>query len=269
VSIDLSKRPDVWSRRLARARELAEPNPWAHEILTFCGRVLEHQAKVDHSVNAPAHLPNTSADFRSTLDLELAAQSLPELAAMVRDFGPSMLAAAAVDWQNLSNSEVQARLGDWLDSQEHPEAAFAFFPRVLLQPQAERLAQALDVSKGVVGNQCPVCQRRPQLAVIRPEGDGGKRLLLCPLCNTEWEFRRVLCPNCGETNHEKLPRYSTPDFPAVRVEACDTCHTYLKSVDLTIDGHAVPLVDEIAAAPLDLWAVERDYRKLVPNLVGF
>ncbi len=86
---------------------------------------------------------------------------------------------------------------------------------------------------------------------------------------SEWEFRRILCPACGEEDHEKLPRYTAEGISAVRVEACDTCNRYLKSVDLTVDGHAVPVVDEIATAPLDLWAAEHDYRKIQLNLVGF
>jgi formate dehydrogenase maturation protein FdhE len=53
------------------------------------------------------------------------------------------------------------------------------------------------------------------------------------------------------------------------VEACDTCKTYLKSVDLTVEGRAVPEVDEVATAPLDLWAAERDYHKILPNVMGF
>ena len=94
-------------------------------------------------------------------------------------------------------------------------------------------------------------------------------MLQCSLCQSEWEFRRVLCPACGEVNHEKLPRYSAEGITAVRVEACDTCHRYLKSIDMTVDGLAVPPVDEIATAPLDLWAAERGYRKIQLNLMGF
>jgi formate dehydrogenase maturation protein FdhE len=70
-------------------------------------------------------------------------------------------------------------------------------------------------------------------------------------------------------NHEKLPRYSAEGIAAVRVEACDTCKSYLKSVDLTVDGFAVPEVDEVATTPLDLWAAERDYRKIHLNVMGF
>ncbi len=104
--------------------------------------------------------------------------------------------------------------------------------------------------------------------MLHGEGDGAKRWLLCAVCSTEWPFRRVLCWNCGEENKDKLPIYTAAEFPAVRVDACDNCHIYLKSIDLTTDGHAVPLVDEIAAVALDIWAEEHEYSKLETNLLG-
>ncbi len=79
----------------------------------------------------------------------------------------------------------------------------------------------------------------------------------------------MLCPSCGEENHQKLPRYSAEDLKGIRVEACDTCHFYVKSIDLTVDGRAVPLVDEVAFATLDVWATEHSYKKVQPNLMGF
>ena len=103
---------------------------------------------------------------------------------------------------------------------------------------------------------------------MRPQGDGAKRSLLCSFCLLEWNFRRIVCPACGEEDPYTLPRYSAAEFPHVRVEACDSCKTYLKSVDLTVNGLAVPIVDEIAAAPLDLWAGEHGYSKIELNLVG-
>jgi formate dehydrogenase maturation protein FdhE len=39
-------------------------------------------------------------------------------------------------------------------------------------------------------------------------------------------------------------------------------------VDLTRLGLAAPLVDEVYAAPLDLWAGEHGYSKVELNLVG-
>ena len=42
----------------------------------------------------------------------------------------------------------------------------------------------------------------------------------------------------------------------------------MKSVDLTLDGLAVPEVDELRSLSLDLWAVERGYVRLEPGLAG-
>jgi formate dehydrogenase maturation protein FdhE len=52
------------------------------------------------------------------------------------------------------------------------------------------------------------------------------------------------------------------------VETCDTCHCYIKTIDLTKDGRAVPVVDELAAIPLSLWAAENGYSKVRANLLG-
>jgi formate dehydrogenase maturation protein FdhE len=37
---------------------------------------------------------------------------------------------------------------------------------------------------------------------------------------------------------------------------------------MTKDGLAVPIVDELAAVSLDLWAADNGYQKLTPNLAG-
>src|SRR2546429_4182694 len=115
---------------------------------------------------------------------------------------------------------------------------------------------------------CPLCGARPLLGVLRPEGDGGKRSLLCSFCSEEWEFRRIHCPTCGEEAEGKLPVYVAEQLPHLRVEACDTCKFFLTGVDLTKDGHAIPLVDDLAAIPLTLWAHKHGYARLQPNLLG-
>ena len=78
----------------------------------------------------------------------------------------------------------------------------------------------------------------------------------------------MLCPHCGEEREAHLPVYTAEQFPHVRLDACETCRVYIKSVDLTRNGLAVPEVDEVAAIALDLWAAERGYTKLQTNLFG-
>ena len=257
-----------WTRRIERAAELAGRNPWAKEVLDFYGRILEFQKGIFES--RPENSGNTEVEFRSALDLNEAQKNIHALLTLVKQCGPAKLAEEAGQLQGMSDSEFRVHLSEYLLAPDSPPNGTTFFSRVLLQPQAEQLAEARGPKTQVVaGNRCPYCDSRPQLAVIRPEGNGGKRMLLCSLCQSEWDFRRILCPICGETNHEKLPRYTAEGMAVVCVECCDTCRGYLKSIDMTVDGLAVPVVDEIATAPLDLWAAEREYHKLQPNLMGF
>jgi FdhE protein len=212
----------------------------------------------------------SATGLRQALDLDEAADSFQPLLEIVSDVGPPTLARYADRLRSQSLEQTHRMVGRWLHAPDASDSGSSFLARVLLQPQAERLASQLDVERHSSAEKlCPVCGFRPQLAVIRPEGDGGKRSLLCSFCMSEWDFRRILCPACGEVNHEKLPRYTADGVAAVRVEACDTCKQYLKSVDMTVDGRAVPAVDEIATISLDLWAVEHDYRKIQLNLMGF
>jgi FdhE protein len=104
--------------------------------------------------------------------------------------------------------------------------------------------------------------------VLRIEGDGGKRMLLCAQCSQEWDFRRILCASCGEEDEKKLPVYVAEQFPHIRMDCCDTCKHFLRTIDLTKDGNAVPLVDDIAAVQLSLWAEEQGYRRIQGNLLG-
>ena len=125
-----------------------------------------------------------------------------------------------------------------------------------------------DITTETMTSRCPFCGNKPVVAVLRGEGDGAKRSLVCGLCSTEWLYRRVLCPNCGEEYKDNLPVYTVAGLDWVRVEACDTCKTYLKAVDLSKNGHAAPVVDELATVALGIWAEEHGYAKLEPNLLG-
>lgn len=140
---------------------------------------------------------------------------------------------------------------------------------IFLQPYAEYLAnQREPISVDGTPWTCPLCGGKPIVGVLRREGDGAKKSLICMLCAHEWTFRRVYCPACGEEREPQMAYYSAPEIAHVRVDVCDTCHTYLKSIDLTKLGLAVPVVDELATIPLDLWAREHGYEKLQINLLG-
>ena len=91
---------------------------------------------------------------------------------------------------------------------------------------------------------------------------------MCSMCATEWRFQRLTCPRCGETEAVKLPVHTAESIDHVRVDACTTCSRYIKTVDLRKDGNAVPLVDELTAVELDIWAQEQQLTKLRVNVLG-
>jgi hypothetical protein len=144
-----------------------------------------------------------------------------------------------------------------------------FFAQAFLQPYAEFLADHADLPTPPVRRPlCPYCGSPPLVGVLREQGDGAKRSLVCSFCRTEWDYLRLACTACEESREEKLCVYSTPEFDCVRVDACDTCRSYLQTIDLTHNGLAVPEVDELAAIPLTLWAEEKGYRKVARNILG-
>jgi FdhE protein len=157
----------------------------------------------------------------------------------------------------------------WFQADQPPASPEEFLALALLQPYAEFVRAHFRLQlEGYTQALCPLCNRKPAMGVLRQQGDGARRSLLCGFCMTEWEFRRLVCPGCGQEDHAKLPVYTAETIPHIRVECCDSCKTYIKSVDLTKNGLADPLVDELAAVPLSLWAQEHGYAKLQTNLLG-
>lgn len=242
-------------QRIARAGELARDYPSAGELLQFYRELALFQKPIFDEVRS-----------KGVTDVRYLRPFFPQLLQLVRRVGPEPLAdfgdryLASVDMQE----QVLTACWERMPVQE----TGSFFARVLLQPFAEYLATRGDIQAEAAQPVCPFCNARPVVAVLRGEGDGGKRWLLCSLCGTEWQYRRVICPSCGEEDKEKLPIYIAAQFEHVRLDACDTCQTYVKSVDLTKNGRAIPVVDEIATVALSIWAEERGYSKLEPNLLG-
>jgi len=236
--------------RIARASELAKTYPTASGLLNFYGELATLQKRVFTEIKS-----------RDETNVEALTRYFPALIELVSRIGPQQLAD--------SGSKVTEELlaDHWQGSAEYDPAG-RFFARVLLQPYAEYLASRGDVRVDGTPSTCPFCNARPVVAVLRGEGDGGKRSLLCSMCATEWLFRRVVCPSCGEENKDKLPIYIAAELDYLRVDACDNCQTYLKSVDLTKNGRAIPVVDEMATVALNIWAEEHGYSKLEPNLLG-
>ena len=252
-------------QRIARARLLADRYPAAAEILTFYAKLTEYQQ---------ALLDRLPAD---AVDHEQLVAAVPAFLGWLEREAPAALAQSAVDLRRLSGVDWRQRLGAAFAevSGEPSQAEYAarFVVEALLQPFFARAARASaephsepSQSRQAEGR-CPSCGGFPVVGVLREEGHGARRALVCARCATEWAYRRVACPGCGEREFDALPVYTAAPFEHIRVEACDRCRRYLKTVDLSKDGLAIPLVDDLASLSLDLWARAEGYVRLRDNLL--
>ena len=251
--------PDPIAQRIARARLLADRYPASADILTFYAELAEQQRTVlGTPTEAALSDERLVAVVPALLDwLERAApEPLARSTAQLRRLG----VADWHRWLDLAFSEAGDELGP-------PDNAAAWVAEVLVQPFAERAAVARAGRGGQADARCPACGRLPVVGVLREAGHGARRALVCVRCATEWAYRRLCCPGCGEDEFEALPVYTSDALPHIRVEACDRCRRYLKTVDLSKDGLAVPQIDDLASLPLDLWARGEGYIRLQPNLL--
>jgi FdhE protein len=258
-----------WQRRIQRAEELARQYSFAAEILDFYVNIARFQQDLYGRLGALFQSP--ADDLRH----ELNGTALSELSGRFETFlsltekhGPPAMAALSAELRSAGPgvwSELLSRSWSLRLSSQPQE----FLAQLFLQPHAELLRSRTPCGTGRAAQAlCPSCDRKPALGVLRQMGEGAARSLVCSFCVNEWEFRRLVCPACGEENDRKLPVYTADEFDYIRVESCETCKTYLKTIDLTKNGHAEPVVDELASIPLDLWAREQGYAKVQRNLLG-
>jgi formate dehydrogenase accessory protein FdhE len=273
---------EKWDRRIRRANELVSSYPFSAEGLRYYARVATFQKGFYREIQkALAGSPKISSDrpLRDELDLSLILPKFPEFLSTIRQIAPAPLAQASralaqkgrAAWQYAIEEfwHGEPELAGSVDDTEQAQSSERVLAWIFLQPYAEYLADHCEIAV-VDGtpSTCPLCGGKPAVGVMRSEGDGAKKSLICMLCAHEWLFRRIYCPACGEEREPQMAFYSAPEIAHVRVDVCDTCHTYLKSIDLTKTGLAVAVVDELATIPLDLWAREHGYEKLQINLLG-
>jgi FdhE protein len=271
-----------WRRRIHRANDLIAKHAFASEILGFYIHVASFQETLydELETKRSAGVPPALQFFRKARQQDAGATPPPAFDAtpLIPNFSafltlleakaPAHFAQVARDLKNSPAESWSDLLAHCWSSTAELLAPQEFLALAFLQPCAEfvRSSAVLQLASYTLA-QCPLCHRKPAAGILRQQGDGGRNLL-CGFCLTEWEYRCAVCPGCEEQDHAKLPVYTAESFPHIRVECCDSCRTYLKSIDLTKNALANPLVDELAFVPLDLWAQERGYAKLRTNLLG-
>jgi formate dehydrogenase maturation protein FdhE len=255
-----------FARRAARAELLAAGSINA-ATLAFAAGLYRAQAEVaaalaDRGVALTGEVEHDLAGFAGALEPIVryaGAHGPPGLRADVDAYRAQGL-ARVIDWWRTS----RAGRTDYLS-------------RALLRPYAETLATTgvavapiAAPAAAALAACCPCCGG-PAWIGWRRAGAGDEaaaRFLGCGACGREHALPRIACAACGETAPDKLAVFQAERHPAVRIEVCDTCQRYLKSIDLTVDGLAIPEIDDLCSLSMDLWATDHGYERIEPSLAG-
>lgn len=285
----ISAGAQVWADRRRRAGELGSRQGFARQLLDFYATLVAVQERAFAEAAAESPAPDLVVAFAA----EMVFPSVVDVAVAA---GPDRLRAEVI--RRTQIEDARAILARWTAGADQP-AVDRFLARAALGPVLEALGpEARAICAGPRdARHCPECGGPPQLSVLAASTDdlaSGPRLLVCARCATSWGYARMTCAGCGEDSSARLnvftehgtmsgergsvvrglpggpaPARGGAVFPHIRIEACDTCRAYLLSIDMAADPAAVPVVDEMAAVPLDLFARERGYAKVTTNLMGF
>jgi len=113
---------------------------------------------------------------------------------------------------------------------------------------------------------CPVCGSKPVMAEL--VGQERKRFLICSCCGYEWRFKRIQCPFCENEERRKFKYFfAEEEDRAYRVETCQKCKKYIKTVDTeALDEAFFPAVEDMGTLHLDVLAKQEGYEREVHPL---
>jgi len=257
-------------------------------MITFYGRIFAAQEEARPRVRLdPIHLPEDLVRIKRrenmplimasemVFDPQVSADLLKELCRIAIDCGSELASAARI----LSDQQgkVTALFGPFLRAQESAvidgavalgiePKSLAFFLYHCLRPSlcscAAQLAVYLDPTPSGEQGYCPVCGSPPAIAWLEGE---GQRYLFCSFCWHKWPLNRALCPFCGSRNQEGLLYLYSEEEKEYRVDACESCRKYIKTVDTRVLGRrAYPPLEQVASLHLDLKAAEAGYAAGLP-----
>jgi FdhE protein len=273
--------PKDLDRAVAAARQAM---PVYGDILAFYGRVFQEQAAEMETIAVTADAPDAKridvarregfpliSPAELPVDLTHAAALLLRLCRAVSG-ATAPLAAAAAAIQSAANDH-RLDLEELLKARRHSPDRFAALATELDIPLEiltffadESLAPSLVEGRRGLAAQwkeesargsgyCPVCGSAPALGVLEED---GRRFLICSVCRQRWQVHRVRCAACGQTDAQKLYYIYSEEEPAYRIDACDVCRHYVKTVDRRrLARPFYPPLEQVLTVHLDLVAAEK------------
>ena len=134
--------------------------------------------------------------------------------------------------------------------------------RPSIEAGSKQLRAGLELETWRQG-QCPVCGSLPALSLLKREG--GSRYALCSYCACEWRIERLFCAVCGNKEQESLQYFVSEGEEVYRIDLCDQCHHYIKTIDYRSLEESDPCLEDLATLHLDVVAADKGYARVVPN----
>jgi FdhE protein len=280
--------PPITVEQISRAaRVLSQLRPAYEALLAFYAEVFTAQEKAKSDIDLePIQLPPETLSVRQQDQSPLVAQSafridnacsehlLIQLCDIVVAHKTEIQAAAgtiheAVTHGRLKPFDLFTDLLQGKDGAIHDTAAeigtdnkaLAFLAFNAIQPSlelcAEQLAVYLDAKAVWNKHYCPVCGGTPALAVLGME---GQRELHCRYCRHAWRAPRIFCAFCETTQNNELHYFFAENEKDLRVDVCNRCKSYLKSVDSREASRPIfPPLEQIASLHLDIIAADKGF----------
>jgi len=129
----------------------------------------------------------------------------------------------------------------------------------LVEKYSECINSAVDLDAWDSGC-CPVCGHLPGLAELKKTPSGRQRFLFCSLCHTQWPFQRLKCPYCDNIEEKETEYFSFPDEENFRVDVCNSCKTYIKTV-LNNNADLSPVLLDWSSQDVDDSATRKGYKR--------
>ena len=273
-----------------RVQQLKRKRPGYGEILDFYQKVKEAQDQVKASLKIdPIHLKKEWKELLAKegfslipkeefpLDIEASDKLFRDLCQIGKEANPHMaeqvkkikkaIDEKKVDLKKLLKKGVkEQRIEQKADELGLDKKVFLFLVQSSIKPSVEagmeQLRGELDPETWLKGY-CPVCGSLPSLSLLKEEV--GKRYLLCSYCDYQWRVDRLFCPFCNNKDQGSLHYFYGEEEETHRIDLCDKCHQYIKTVDLRKMEESDPFLEDLATPHLNILAKQKGYKKPIPD----
>jgi FdhE protein len=136
-----------------------------------------------------------------------------------------------------------------------------FFAGLAVRPSLNLIRESLELPE--VEDKwnychCPFCGSKPTMASL---SKSGKKHLYCGTCGQQWAYPRIKCPFCENDDQESLGYFQVEKDEGYRVNFCNKCERYIKTVDKRALEETASLdIEDLATLELDLLASKEGFK---------